>query len=378
MPTDARFYFTPPQSNGYWPKLTTNGRWLAYGNVQNWVVDLHHPAQAPTLIANEGQVLGFMSDDILYASQRDEQGVPTLYHYNLPNFKRQVAYVGPAAFGTEAHASLWNWATFPNGPGYVCNGAVYVPTQPLSDGSGLGQNGPWINYQTVQLVDGVPQALPVVENFVTRQHRVIMAPGVIAGRVFQGPDGLGYFFYRGSDGRPYINTPENITLYAGLPNCQYGEGFGALAWRDGVMWVCTYSSDTGVCLALLRPYGAADCVQLTGIAANDKTMQIGQGDEGWTVAGMGSFDNPGYLGCWVNVPYDAVRTPYGGSHDGTTPIPPTPIPPTPTPLPPNIVSAIVVSKPMLYTDGDLKLTVRVPAGQLPTPKRGDTIQIVKP
>jgi hypothetical protein len=57
-----------------------------------------------------------------------------------------------------------------------------------------------------------------------------------------------------------------------------------------------------------------------------------------------------------------------------------PLPPVPPvePAPPALVLCKVSQRPMFYANGDLKLTVRAPKGQLPTPKVGDVIAIVRP
>lgn len=307
------FFWAATSINGWSPKLDPTARYITFGIVDSLVVDLFPggaPAESTLYTAGAGADqfwMGWPDATQCYASRFESPG--ELISYAVGTWTPTTILTSDDALGNVIGASLNHWGTWIGATNrYIVDGSLIVPAG--ASPSGFGIDGQWIAYVTTgNLVN--------IATIAGASHRIVTpttgTPGSIgAWRIFEGPDG-GYLFYV-ANGAIWINTPTNQNLQANLPNTSASEGFGALQWLSGALWVWTYAFNPGdgIWYALGRPVGDSQCIQLANVAANNLSMQIGQRVAGWVVAGA----NDNLLTAWVEVPYTTTRSSFLGSSGG--------------------------------------------------------------
>jgi hypothetical protein len=184
-----------------------------------------------------------------------------------------------------------------------------------------------------------------------------------------------------ANGRPWVfaNFDGAAVLYrldgTLAQRFQQGEYRGALS--DGPTqpwaWTCGQFTD-GSPFICGRPFSdlSGPGIILRGLWWAGLAVVWRPTDQRWTVAGY--YDGQGgVLDIDPDVNPAQPREVLDLGH--SQPLPP--VPPV-EPAPPALVPCKVSQRPMFYANGDLKVTVRAPKGQLPTPKVGDVIEIVRP
>lgn len=281
-------------ADGWWPALNPTGDYLAAGNQRNWLAKLTDEPITPRSLGEvDAQVLGFVSDYMLYRSERDDAGLPTLFAIDVRTGAREVAFRGPQAFGNRGIASRGHWGTWVPGAGYCIDGHPYQPVYPAT---GLGLSGEWITYQHT----GREQ--PVVENIRTKEAHIIPIDGVYSARVVELSSGGYWMGY--AAGAVWVRLPTGQLVKANLSGAPFGEGYGTLVERDGVVWVWTYNGDAlDQPYAIGRPLGESEALWVPGIVGPDEQFGVGQGPDGFTLVGS----TAGKLTAAVGVPYTSPR-----------------------------------------------------------------------
>lgn len=250
--------WTPPQPNGWHPKLSPSGRYVAYGWTRVWTYDREtdtvrdHGSGWPAgwydadtlgitdLVPGDDQARAFR----LVRMQTGSTAVVSLPARTLPS-----VCGGGHVFGAVPHGDVWR---------------LYRDGDPLQTVDCYGT--PNLSADGRYLVQPVPAQSwrPAVIDAATGLVLRVLPSAVQNARPWSGPDGCYVTFDRGT--QAWVNTPDGqeFQVYARTP-----EWSGALAWRDGALWIWTWAElgPNNQCFVVGRPVDSADaiCVPMIGL-----------------------------------------------------------------------------------------------------------------
>lgn len=299
----------PPQANGWYPKLTNDGKWIAYGFWQTFVGNLHTGETREILAPTGARLfpLGFIDNVTLIAVT--EAGPAATYAVSMLDFSIRD-------LGVPAHHSVTSWGYAANGH-YALNAANQ--TYCVKDGQpfrtdvfqyGCTIDGDHLvtsNKETAILHfrgNDLVRQLPMDNQWIVNQHGDILT---------------GYY------GRVKLYRHDNGDRMEDATIAPWGtEGAAGALVRDGNdlwIWTPTCGGDADECWIIGRRLGEVDPIVLDIPAVATAAILVGST---WIIAGADAKGRLKVMWCPKNAPRTKLKPKVVDPVDPIDPPPPPP------------------------------------------------------
>jgi hypothetical protein len=314
-----------PNGNAWWPQLSPNAQWVAFGNQAAFITDLDTkaefrvPLQHPQGVCNYPH--GWLSDDeVLVSEIYGEPGEPRiLYAVKVPDFSiRPIPYDPAMAAGYQVRASQGHIATW-----YGKDGRVSYDGAPLlrADGTPMtGHHSVFLSGDWLLTMDAARNYQFMVYQAGQLHHEVPHGPQNVMGVT----DGFIGFGYPGCLAADPIGAVVDLSLGSWIP-----EGHPTLVWDGPTLWAWTELWDEAAQVGRFfgRPVldAAGHLVRTTDVLMVESDCPLDASiratETDWVFAGYAAEHNAARLKVWSLPKATALRP--------VTEVAPAPPPPPP-------------------------------------------------